>query len=235
MEEAPLRIECFDISNTGPTEAVGSMVVFEDGLPKRSDYRRFAIRSTTGQDDFANMGEVVRRRFARYLEETQDAGETRGKRFSYPPNLVVIDGGKGQLGRAVEVMDELGIADVTTVALAKRMEEVFVPGSGEPIRIPRGSEALYLLQQVRDEAHRFAVDYHRKRRSKRMMRSILDDVRGLGPARRKKLLRAFGSVKRMRQASLADLAAVPGIPEGVAEAVYQALHPGTSDGRREAS
>lgn len=223
MDEAPLRIECFDISNTGPTEAVGSMVVFEDGLPKRSDYRHFAIKWSTGQDDFANMGEVVRRRFARFIEEREETG-TEKRRFSYPPNLVVIDGGKGQLRRAVEVMDELGVTDVTTVSLAKRMEEVFVPDRSDPIVIPRGSEALYLLQQIRDEAHRFAVEYHRKRRSKAMTRSVLDDVRGLGAVRKKKLLKHFGSVKRMRGASLTDIADVPGIPEAVAEGVYRALH-----------
>lgn len=231
MEEAPLRIECFDISNTGPTEAVGSMVVFEDGLPKRSDYRRFQIRWSTRQDDVANMGEVVRRRFTRYLEER--GREEQLRRFAYPPNLVVIDGGKGQLNRSVEAMDELGVDDVTIVALAKRMEEVFLPGRAEPMRIPRGSEALYLLQQIRDEAHRFAIEYHRKRRSKRMTRSVLDDVKGLGEARRKKLMKAFGSVKRMREASVDELDAVPGIPRPVAEGVYDALHP-TSD-RREAS
>lgn len=232
MEEAPLRIECFDISNTGPAEAVGSMVVFEDGLPKRSDYRRFAIKWGQGQDDFANMGEVVRRRFARFVEERQ-AGPTEQRRFAYPPNLVVIDGGKGQLRRAVEAMDELGIDDVTTVSLAKRMEEVFIPDRAEPIVIPRGSEALYLLQQIRDEAHRFAVEYHRKRRSKAMTRSILDDVHGLGAVRKKKLLKYFGSVKRMRAASPAEISAVPGIPEAVAEGVYRALHGGGDPHNRE--
>lgn len=234
MDEAPLRIECFDISNTGPTEAVGSMVVFEDGSPKRSDYRRFAIRWSTGQDDFANMGEVVRRRFARYLED-RSAEEPTKKRFAYPPNLVVIDGGKGQLRRAVEAMDELGIDDVTTVSLAKRMEEVFLPDRSDPIVIPRGSEALYLLQQIRDEAHRFAVEYHRKRRSKAMTKSILDDVPGLGEVRRKKLLKHFGSVKRMRQATLDELDGVPGIPRSVAEGVYRVLHGATSGSREEAS
>jgi excinuclease ABC subunit C len=222
MMEAPLRIECFDISNTGPTEAVGSMVVFEDGLPKRSDYRRFAIKWTSGPDDVAMMGEVIRRRFARFLEERSNGGPLR--RFSYAPNLVVIDGGKGQLNRAVEVMEELGVEGVTTVALAKRMEEVFVPGRAGPIHIPRTSEALYLLQQIRDEAHRFAVTYHRTRRGKRMTQSVLDGVPGLGPGRRKKLLRTFGSVKRLRDASVEELAAVRGIPRPVAEAVNAALH-----------
>nr|MDQ3957718.1 excinuclease ABC subunit UvrC [Actinomycetota bacterium] len=206
MDEAPLRIECFDISNTGPSEAVGSMVVFEDGLPKRSDYRRFAIKWTQGQDDFANMGEVIRRRFARYLEESEsplDGGRMR--KFAYPPNLVVIDGGKGQLNRAVEVMDELGIDGVTTISLAKRMEEVFVPGRADPIRIPRSSEALYLLQRIRDEAHRFALTYHRLRRTKKMTQSALDGIPGLGEVRRKKLLKYFGSLKRVRGASLEEL------------------------------
>ncbi|MDQ4065215.1 MAG: excinuclease ABC subunit UvrC [Actinomycetota bacterium] len=222
MDQAPLRIECFDISNLGPTEAVGSMVVFEDGLPKRSDYRRFAIKWTQGPHDVAMMGEVIRRRFARYLEERTD-GNKRG-RFAYPPNLVVIDGGKGQLNEAVRVMGELGVNDVTTVALAKRMEEVFVPGQAEPIRIPRGSESLYLLQAIRDEAHRFALTYHRLKRGKGMTRSALDGIPGLGDTRRKKLLRHFGSVKRIREASIEELASVQGIPQTVAQAVYDSLH-----------
>jgi excinuclease ABC subunit C len=224
MPDAPLRIECFDISNTGPTEAVGSMVVFEDGLPKRSDYRRFAIKWTRGPDDFAMMAEVIRRRFARSQEPEKDGA--RRYRFAYPPNLVVIDGGKGQLAAATQAMDELGVAGVTTISLAKRMEEVFVPGRAEPVSIPRTSEALYLLQQVRDEAHRFALTYHQLRRGKRMTASVLDPVPGLGSARRKLLLKHFGSVKAMRQASREDLAGVPGIPATVAEALYLALHPG---------
>jgi excinuclease ABC subunit C len=234
MEEAPLRIECYDISNTGPSEAVGSMVVFEDGLAKRSDYRRFKIKWNDRQDDFANMGEVIRRRFTRYLKDMEGSEEARGGRFAYPPSLVVIDGGKGQLKRAVEVMDELGITDVTTVSLAKRMEEVFVPNHSEPILIPRGSEALYLLQQIRDEAHRFALTYHRLRRGKKMTASVLDGIAGLGEARRKKLLKTFGSVKRMREASLEDIQAVPGIPATVAKAVHDTLH-GDAPGEREAS
>ncbi|MDQ3953061.1 MAG: excinuclease ABC subunit UvrC, partial [Actinomycetota bacterium] len=226
MDDAPLRIECFDISNTGPTEAVGSMVVFEDGLPKRSDYRRFAIKWAQGQDDFANMGEVIRRRFARYLEETENVigPDPKQSKFAYPPNLVVIDGGKGQLNRAVEVMDELGVEGVTTVSLAKRMEEVFVPGRPDPIVIPRGSEALYLLQRIRDEAHRFALTYHQLRRNKKMTRSALDGIPGLGEVRRKKLLKHFGSVKKVREASLEELRDVPGLPAAVAEAVYDNLH-----------
>jgi excinuclease ABC subunit C len=236
MVDAPLRIECYDISNTGPAEAVGSMVVFEDGLPKRSDYRRFSIKWTEGPDDVAMMGEVIRRRFARFLEE-RDQEKLRARRFAYSPNLLVIDGGKGQLNRAVEVMDELGISGITTVALAKRMEEVFVPERPDPIRIPRASEALYLLQQIRDEAHRFALTYHRSRRAKRMTRSVLDGVPGLGPVRRKKLLRVFGSVKRMREASVEELASVPGVPEAVAEEVFAALRGdgAESDARRRAT
>jgi excinuclease ABC subunit C len=224
MDEAPLRIECFDISNTGPTEAVGSMVVFEDGLPKRSDYRRFAIKWTQGQDDFANMGEVVRRRFARYLDETEPSeGAKKPRKFAYPPNLVVIDGGKGQLNRAVEAMEELGVDGVTVISLAKRMEEVFVPGEPDPIRIPRSSEALYLLQRIRDEAHRFALTYHQLRRTKKMTQSALDGIPGLGEARRKKLLKHFGSVKRVREATLEELRDVPGLPAPVAEAVFETL------------
>ncbi|MDQ3963692.1 MAG: excinuclease ABC subunit UvrC, partial [Actinomycetota bacterium] len=188
MEEAPLRIECFDISNLGPSEAVGSMVVFEDGLPKRSDYRRFAIKWTEGPNDVAMMGEVIRRRFARFVEERSGGRDAPRGKFAYPPNLVVIDGGKGQLNKAVEVMDELGVDGVATVSLAKRMEEIYLPGQAQPVVIPRGSEALYLLQSIRDEAHRFAISYHRLKRGKRMTRSALDGIPGLGDTRRKKLL-----------------------------------------------
>lgn len=222
MEEAPLRIECFDISNLGPSEAVGSMVVFEDGLPKRSDYRRFGIKWTAGPNDVAMMGEVIRRRFARFLEDRHKEGPSR--RFAYPPNLVVIDGGKGQLKKAVEVMDELGVDGVATISLAKRMEEIFLPGESQPIVVPRGSEALYLLQSIRDEAHRFAISYHRLKRGKKMTRSALDGIPGLGDTRRKKLLKHFGSVKQIRAATLEDLASVQGIPQTVAAAVFDALH-----------
>ena len=204
------------------------MVVFEDGLPKRSDYRRFAIKWSHGQDDFANMGEVIRRRFQRSLEERTERDDPTSRKFAYPPNLVVIDGGKGQLNRAVEVMRDIGVDDVAVVALAKRMEEVFVPGRSDPIIIPRGSESLYLLQHIRNEAHRFAITYHRKRRGKRMTQSALDNIAGLGEVRRKKLLRHFGSLKRIREASLDDLLEVRGIPKGVAEAVYEALHMGST-------
>jgi excinuclease ABC subunit C len=221
MEEAPLRIECFDISNTGPDEAVGSMVVFEDALPKRSDYRRFAIKYTPGPDDFAMMEEVVRRRFARYRRENENGVAEKGRRFAYPPNLVVVDGGKGQLGRVIEVIDQLGIQNVFVCGLAKRMEEIFVPDRSDPILIPRSSEALYLLQSVRDEAHRFANTYHQLRRGRRMTSSPLDSVPGLGEIRRKRLLKHFGSLKRIRSATLEELYRVPGIPSAVAETVYE--------------
>jgi excinuclease ABC subunit C len=231
LPDAPLRIECFDISNTGPTEAVGSMVVFEDGLPKRSDYRRFAIKWTRGPDDVAMMGEVIRRRFARFLEE-RDKRADRSSRFAYPPNLVVIDGGKGQLNITVETMADLGISDVSVVALAKRMEEVYLPGRADPVVIPRGSESLYLLQQIRDEAHRFALTYHQLRRGKRMTRSALDGIPGLGETRRKRLLKHFGSVKRVREATLEELYELPRFPRKVADNVYQALHAGADHSRR---
>ena len=236
LPEAPLRIECFDISNTGPSEAVGSMVAFEDGLPKRSDYRRFGIKWTEGPNDVAMIGEVIGRRFARTLKDRAESeSRDRPRRFSYPPNLVVIDGGKGQLNRAVEVMSDMGVTDVAVVSLAKRLEEVFVPGRSEPVRIPRTSEALYLLQSLRDEAHRFALAYHRLRRGKKMTRSILDDIPGLGQARRKLLLSHFGSVKKMREASLEDIQAVPRLPHAVAEEVYRTLHEPAGAGGRRAS
>ena len=212
LPEAPLRIECFDVSNLQGTEIVASMVVMEDGLPKRSDYRRFKIRHQPGQDDFAAMEEALTRRFRRYISE-RDAGARAGKRFAYPPNLLLVDGGKGQLAVAVRVLEDLGLEDICVASLAKRFEEVYLPSRPEPVRIPRDSEALYLLQQVRDEAHRFAITYHRQLRDKRMTKSVLDDVPGLGPARRRRLLKEFGSVKRLRELSEADLVAIPWLPD----------------------
>jgi excinuclease ABC subunit C len=223
LQEAPLRIECYYISNLQGTEIVASMVVMEDGLPKRSDYRRFKIRHQPGQDDFASMEEVLTRRFRRYLQD-RDEGARSGKRFAYPPNLVLIDGGKGQLGVAVRVLEEMGLEDIAVASLAKRFEEVYLPGDSEPVRIPRDSEALYLLQQVRDEAHRFAITYHRQLRDKKMTRSVLDDVAGLGPVRKTRLLKEHGSVKRLRALAEDELVAIPWLPEPVARALYAHLH-----------
>jgi excinuclease ABC subunit C len=223
LPEAPLRIECFDVSNLQGTEIVASMVVMEDGLPKRADYRRFKVRAQEGQDDFAAMEQVLTRRFRRYLEE-RDQGARAGKRFSYPPNLLLVDGGRGQLNVAMRVLEELGLEDIAAAGIAKRFEEVYVGNRPEPLRIPRDSEALYLLQQVRDEAHRFAITYHRKLRDRSMTRSMLDDVVGLGPTRRKRLLREFGSVKRLRALTEEELVAVPWLPATVGRALYRRLH-----------
>ena len=223
LPEAPLRIECFDISNLQGTEIVASMTVLEDGLPKRSEYRRFKVRYPGGQDDFAAMEEVLTRRFRRYLEE-RDEGARAGKRFAYPPNLLVIDGGKGQLGVAVRVLEDLGLEDISVVGLAKRFEEVYRPGESDPVRIPRDSPALYLLQHVRDEAHRFAITYHRTLRDKSMTKSVLDDVPGLGPTRRTKLIKHFGSVKKLREQDTDALLALTWLPDAVARDLYATLH-----------
>jgi excinuclease ABC subunit C len=216
----PLRIEAYDISTIQGTNTVGSMVVLEDGLPKSSDYRRFRIRTVDGQDDFASMEEVLRRRFSAFVYERELPVEERGK-FSYPPSLVLIDGGAGQLSRAVRVLGDLDL-DIPVVGLAKRMEEVYMPGRADPIRIPRDEEALHLLQRVRDEAHRFAITYHRKLRDRSMIDSTLDDVPGIGPTRKKALLRRFGSLKRIRAASRDELDAA--LPGPVAANLYAALH-----------
>ncbi len=223
LPEAPLRIECFDISNLQGRDIVGSMVVLEDGLAKRSDYRRFQVRHQAGQDDFAAMEEVLTRRFRRYLDE-RDQGARAGRRFAYPPNLLLVDGGKGQLGVAVRVLEELGLEEISVAALAKRFEEVYRPGRDEPVRIPRDSEALYLLQTARDEAHRFAITYHRQLRARHTTRSVLDDVPGLGPTRRSRLLKEFGSVKRLRELTEDDLVALSWLPDPVGHAVYRQLH-----------
>ena len=223
LPEAPLRIECFDVSNLQGTDIVASMVVMEDGLAKRSDYRRFKIRHQPGQDDFAAMEEALSRRFRRYLAE-RDQGARAGKRFAYPPNLLLVDGGKGQLAVAVRVLEDLGLEDICVAALAKRFEEVYLPGRPEPVRIARDSEALYLLQQVRDEAHRFAITYHRQLREKKMTKSVLDDVPGLGPIRRARLLKEHGSVKKLRELTEDELVAIPWLPERVARDVYAHIH-----------
>jgi excinuclease ABC subunit C len=222
LEQAPLRIECYDISNLGPTDKVGSMVVFEDGLPKRSDYRRFQIKGVAGQDDFASMEEMLRRRFTRLLHEQQE-GPHEGRRFSYPPSLVVIDGGKGQLGMATKVLEELGL-HIPHVGLAKRLEEVYFPDRPDPLLIPRGAESLFVLQHVRDEAHRFAVSYHRQKREKRALASPLDEIAGIGPARKKALLKRFGSLARLRDAEVAEIADTPGVGPELARAIWDHLH-----------
>jgi excinuclease ABC subunit C len=204
------------------------MVVMEDGLPRRGQYRRFRVRGVAGQDDFAAMEEVLRRRLGAYLRERQQPVEERG-RFAYPPSLLLVDGGAGQVSRAVEAVNALGLS-IPVAGLAKRMEEVYLPGGTEPVRIPRGEEALYLLQQVRDEAHRFAVAYHRQLRGRRMVGSVLDSVPGVGPIRKKALLRRFGSIARMREAGVEELGRV--VPAGVATAVHAALRnptPRTAD------
>lgn len=228
LPEAPLRIEAFDISTLQGTNTVASMVVMEDGLPRRSEYRRFKIRTVEGQDDFASMEEVISRRFQNYLREMNKPLDEQ-TRFRYPPTLIVIDGGPAQLGRATKAMADAGVS-IPAIGLAKRLEEVYVPGQAEPIRIRRDAEALYLLQQIRDEAHRFAITYHRSIRSKSMLDSVLDEVSGIGPTRKKALLKRFGSLTRLRNASEDEMAAV--IPAAVASQLYAALH-GGDDGSRQ--
>lgn len=222
---APLRIECYDMSHIQGTDYVGSMVVVEDGLPKKSDYRRFKIQTVPGNDDFAAMEEVLTRRFTAYLKERQVPVEQREGRFSYPPQLLVVDGGKGQLGVATRVLDDLGLRDeIPVVSLAKQFEEVFVPGRSESIRLPRQSEALYLLQRIRDESHRFAITFHRQLRDKRMTKSALDGIEGLGPARKKRLTKELGGVNAVKRADLDDLKKLSWLPDEVAENVFRSLH-----------
>jgi excinuclease ABC subunit C len=228
LADAPLRIECVDVSHVQGTDVVASLVVFEDALPKRSDYRHFAIREAAGggrSDDVASIAEVTRRRFLRHLSDAarKPEGGAHPRRFAYPPNLYVVDGGAPQVNAAQAVLDELQITDVAVIGLAKRLEEVWVPSEPDPVIMPRNSEGLYLLQRVRDEAHRFAIAYHRSKRSKRMTASALDSVRGLGEARRKALVAHFGSLARLRQASVDEITAVPGIGVATARAVLEAL------------
>lgn len=230
LPDAPLRIECYDISNLQGTEIVASMVVFEDGLPRKSEYRRFTIRHE-GQSDVAAMHEVITRRFQRLLKARAEGADEAGidpetgrpKKFAYAPNLVVVDGGPPQVAAARAAMEELGITDVALCGLAKRLEEVWVPDDEDPVIMPRTSEGLYLLQRVRDEAHRFAIAHHRQRRAKAMTGSALDDIQGLGPNRRRALMKAFGSVKKIRAAGVDEIAAVPGFGRATAESVVTAL------------
>jgi excinuclease ABC subunit C len=228
LAEAPLRIECVDISHVQGTDVVASLVVFEDGLPRKSDYRHYAIREAAGDgrsDDVASIAEVTRRRFLRHVADADRplVAEGRSRRFAYPPNLFVVDGGAPQVNAAAAVLDELGVTDVAVIGLAKRLEEVWVPSEPDPVIMPRNSEGLYLLQRVRDEAHRFAISYHRSKRSKRMTASALDSVRGLGEHRRKALVTHFGSLARLKQASVEEITSVPGIGAATAKAVLEAL------------
>ena len=246
LKQAPLRIECYDMSHTQGTDYVGSMVVLEDGLPKRSDYRRFKVTAVQGNDDYGAMYEVLTRRLRRLGDGKAGAGgdaavddhgvaagneavgdgrRRRGPRFAYPPQLLLLDGGKGQLGVGVRVLEELGLTDEIAVAsLAKQLEEVFVPGRQAPVQIPRDSEAIYLLQQARDEAHRFAIGFHRELRGRRMTRGALDGIAGLGPARRRRLVSELGGVRAVQAASLDDLLGLSWLPQAIGHAVYEHLH-----------
>ena len=248
LADAPLRIECVDISHVQGTDVVASLVVFEDGLPRKSDYRHFAIREAAGEgrsDDVASIAEVTRRRFWRHVQDAQsvnapgepattsdvaDSAAPAGRpaRFAYPPNLYVVDGGAPQVNAAAAALADLGVTDVAVIGLAKRLEEVWVPGEPDPVIMPRNSEGLYLLQRIRDEAHRFAITFHRSKRSKRMTASALDAVPGLGEHRRKALVTHFGSVARLRDASVEEITSVPGIGVATATAVLAALGAGPS-------
>ncbi|MUM18383.1 excinuclease ABC subunit UvrC [Mycobacterium sp. CBMA271] len=257
LEQAPLRIECIDISHVQGTDVVASLVVFEDGLSRRSDYRHYSIKEAAGggrSDDVASIAEVTRRRFARHVQDQQGlkdaatesdiagvaapafnvagvaAPEGRSRKFAYPPNLFVVDGGAPQANAAAAELSELGVTDVAVIGLAKRLEEVWVPGEPDPVILPRTSEALYLLQRVRDEAHRFAITFHRSKRSRRMTASVLDGIPGLGETRRAALVSHFGSVAQLKKASVEEITAVPGIGSATALAVREALvGPGKSD------
>ena len=224
MGTAPLRIECYDMSHLQGTDYVGSMVVMEDGLLKKSDYRRFRINSFDGNDDYAAMKEVISRRLAAYLKESKETVEGGTKKFAYPPQLLLVDGGKGQLSVAEAAVSEVGLSDLIFVAsLAKQFEEVFVTGQREPVVIPRNSEALYMLQRLRDESHRFAVEYHRKLRGKRMTESVLDGIPGLGEKRKNRLLEEYGSLKRVKESTLKELNEIKWLPEKVASEVARKL------------
>lgn len=222
---APLRIECYDMSHIQGTDYVGSMVVVEDGLPKKSEYRRFKIKTVEGNDDFAAMEEVLNRRFTAYLADRERPVEERDGKFAYPPQLLVVDGGKGQLTSAVRVLDELGLREeIPVISLAKQFEEVFVPGQSESIRLPRQSEALFMLQRIRDESHRFAITFHRQLRDKRMTKSALDGIPGLGSTRKKRLTKELGGVNAVKRADQETLKALSWLPDEVAENVFRALH-----------
>jgi excinuclease ABC subunit C len=226
LPEAPLRIECYDMAHLQGTDYVGSMVVLEDGLPRKSEYRRFKVKNVPGNDDYAAMEEVLTRRLSAYLVDRDlEVGKRESSRFAYPPQLLLVDGGKGQLAVAERVVRELGLEDEIPIAsLAKRFEEVYLPGQSDPIEIPRGSEALFMLQRIRDEAHRFANTFHRELRGKRMTASALDDIAGLGDVRAKRLLKEVGNITKVRAASLESLKSLGWLPDTVAEAIYEKLH-----------
>ncbi|MFC1435141.1 excinuclease ABC subunit UvrC [Streptacidiphilus sp. N1-3] len=229
LETAPLRIECYDISHLQGQDVVASMVVFEDGLARKSEYRRFAIKTFEGQDDVRSMHEVITRRF-KHTEKPADRDEETGKprRFAYPPQLIVVDGGEPQVAAAQRALTELGVTDVALCGLAKRLEEVWLPDEDDPVVLPRSSEGLYLLQRIRDEAHRFAITYQRQKRAKRLTAGSLDAVPGLGETRRVALLKHFGSLKRLRAATVEEICEVPGVGRRTAEAVLAALASRTS-------
>ena len=235
LPRTPLRIECFDISNISGTTVVASMVVFEDGIAKKSEYRRFIIDTTEATDDTRAMHQVITRRLKRLLadrkvdqSEVNESGGRLGK-FSYPPQLIVVDGGAPQVAAAARALAELGVTDIALCGLAKRLEEVWLPHSHDPLILPRTSEGMYLLQRIRDEAHRFAITFHRSRRSKVMLESVLDEIEQLGHIRRAALLDRFGSVGAIRKASVAEIAATPGIGEKIASIIWNHLsHMGES-------
>ena len=230
LPEAPLRIECYDMAHLHGTDYVGSMVVLEDGLPAKREYRRFKIKTVDGNDDYAAMREVLTRRLSAYIAERDEPTGDKPGRFAYPPQLLLVDGGKGQLSVAIEVVKELGLEDEIPVAsLAKKFEEVFIPGQLHPVNVPRGSEALYMLQRIRDEAHRFANSFHRELRDKRMKESVLDGIAGLGESRRTRLVKELGTLKAVKEAPLDQLQALPWLPDAVALAVFQKIHGDSSD------
>jgi excinuclease ABC subunit C len=233
LDQLPLRIECFDISNIQGTSVVASMVVFEDGQPKKSDYRRFGIDDKEKFDDTRAMHHVITRRFKRYLAEKdlqlEDNLEVTRARFAYPPQLVIVDGGRGQVNAAARALAELGITDVALVGLAKRLEEIWFPDRTYPVVLPRNSESLYLVQRIRDEAHRFAITFHRSKRSKLMLESLLDEVPGLGETRRQSLLEHFGSIAQLRKSNPAEVAAVPGIGGKTAAAIFSVIEAESSN------
>jgi excinuclease ABC subunit C len=254
LDEPLLRIECYDISHVSGTNVVGSMVVVEDGLPKKSDYRKFAVTGDAARDDTAAMRDVLTRRFRHYLDDQSrsgtfatgeipaESGEGAGtddgvpapspRRFAYPPSLVVVDGGPPQVASAAAALADLGVTDVPVVGLAKRLEELWLPGEEFPLVLPRASQGLYMLQRIRDESHRFAITFHRQKRGQSMVSSALDGIAGLGPAKQKALVKHFGSVKRIRAAGVEQLQEAPGIGPALAATLHAALHPGAGDARQ---